>query len=70
MPVYKFWSCEVLSMLINLNFYPSSYSSKAGGFMIQKYLELIVCLKNEVLVFKHVQLVLEMKYLGFNVSEW
>lgn len=44
-----------------------SVTLRQMGFIIQKYLELAICLGNALLVFKYVQPVLEMKYLLFNV---
>lgn len=55
-------------MSINLIFCLSLYSSEAHGFVTK--ISGPNSLGNEVLVFKYVQLVLEVEYVGFNVSEW
>lgn len=67
MAVYKCWNCP-LCMSVILDVSPSSYSSEVDSSSTQTYLALIArgmrCWCSRC-----VQLVLQMNYLGFNVSE-
>lgn len=58
---------QSVNMLNEYKWFLVSVTLWQMGFIIQKYLELAVCLGNALLVFKYVQPVLEMKYLLFSV---